>query len=109
MGQWYGNKVLPTLPNEYLLKYFASPSNYSATLSNVAGPRVMVSMFGKVVQDMTFYAYAPIGLYLGLISYAGKVSVSIVSDSDIMTDANELGKHWRPEFDALRAEVYHRN
>mmetsp|Transcript_1815 Transcript_1815/g.2419 ORF Transcript_1815/g.2419 Transcript_1815/m.2419 type:complete len:93 (+) Transcript_1815:50-328(+) len=72
-------------------------------LSNVPGPRNEVTICGKVVDDLQFFMFSPLGLYLGLISYNGKVSMSIAMDSAI-GDPKELGQFWDSEFNKFAEE-----
>lgn len=48
----------------------------TATLSNVIGPLEEVNFMGKAVDDLSFYAMVPLGLYLGVVQYKGRIKVS---------------------------------
>jgi hypothetical protein len=73
-------------------------------LSNVQGPPEKVALLGHTVEDITFALYSGCGLYMGLLSYAGKISVCICLDSEL-GDANNIAKHWKSEFESLYSEV----
>ncbi len=73
-------------------------------LSNVQGPPEKVELLGHTVEDITFALFSGCGLYLGLLSYAGKISVCICLDSEL-GDAQNIAKHWKKEFDELYKEV----
>jgi diacylglycerol O-acyltransferase len=81
-----------------LIKSF---SKFTSMLSNVRGPDQKVSVCGCTVQDLRFYATAPIGLYFGVLSYAGTVTASVVLDSTCEADATAVAKHWGPAADIL--------
>lgn len=74
-------------------------------LSNVAGPQKQVSINNRKVDDLSFYAFAPIGLYFGILTYNGKVNGSVSLDPTCDTNAGALAKHFAPEFDKLYASV----
>eukprot|EP00438_Fugacium_kawagutii_P016624 Skav205644 [mRNA] locus=scaffold458:98794:105314:+ [translate_table: standard] len=45
----------------------------TATLSNVIGPLEEVNFMGQAVDDLSFYAMVPLGLYLGVVQYKGRI------------------------------------
>lgn len=74
-------------------------------LSNVPGPSDEVALCGQPIDDMMFYAFAPIGCYLGVISYNGIVSLGVVTARSGESDASRLAKHWSPAFRKLKLAV----
>jgi len=76
----------------------------SMQLSNVAGPQTQASIAGQPIEDLQFCIYAPISQYIGIVSYNGKLSVSICTDSTL-PDPNILARHWKSSFEALETEV----
>jgi hypothetical protein len=94
-----------TLPRRVLLDQLLNMANLStAQLSNVPGPSQIVNIAGIEVKDMYFYLFSPVGLYIGLLSYAGQVSCGINVDGTTTTDVDRLAELWKSEFDALKAE-----
>ena len=77
----------------------------TAQLSNVPGPANVISIAGAKVEDISFYLFAPVGLYFGIMSYNGWVSAGVNVDGSTEVAPKMLAKHWKPEFDALKAEV----
>lgn len=75
----------------------------SACLSNVMGPQEEVNFCGQALDDLQFYAFAPQGVYFGILSYNGKVSVGILSDVECEPDASKLAVEWTSAFDRLYA------
>ena len=49
----------------------------TATLSNVIGPLREVQFLGQAVDDLSFYAMVPLGLYLGVVQYKGRIKVGM--------------------------------
>jgi len=77
----------------------------TSMLSNVRGPAEAVSVCGYEVQDLRFYAFAPIGLYFGVLTYNGKLTASVALDPTCDKDASRLARHWKPAFDKLYADT----
>jgi len=95
-----------TLPRKVLLDQLLNMANLTtAQLSNVPGPANVISIAGAKVEDISFYLFAPVGLYFGIMSYNGWVSAGVNVDGSTQVDPKMLAKHWKPEFDALKAEV----
>jgi len=69
-------------------------------LSSNMGPQTQAFFAGKAVERLRFYALVPMGLYFGIISYNGNISVGVSLDSTC-GDANDLAKHWGPAFEEL--------
>jgi len=94
-----------TLPRRVLLDQLLNMANLAtAQLSNVPGPQHPISIAGVQVVDLTFYLFAPVGLYYGIMSYNGQVSAGVNVDGSTKVDPKMLAKHWKLEFDALKAE-----
>ena len=87
-----GNTLLRVLPRNSAAEMFAGFGNQTtAMLSNVMGPSKAVYVGGHKVVDIQFGLYSSNGIYLGLISYDGKVSCGITMD-DTLGDPSGLGK-----------------
>jgi hypothetical protein len=74
-------------------------------LSNVPGPQQTEHMCGVACDDMSFYTFTPLGVYLGVLSYADKVSVGVVTGTAGEPNAKNLAKHWAPAFKELEDAV----
>lgn len=75
----------------------------SACISNVMGPGEQVSFGGQPLEDLQFYAYSPLGVYFGIISYNGRVSIGVLSDVLCEPDATKLTDEWTGAFERLYA------
>lgn len=73
----------------------------SAMLSNVPGPQKTVFFGGQAIDDISFYALAPIGLYFGIVSYQGKISCGIAVSKECEPNATNLSSLWGQAFDKL--------
>ena len=72
------------------------------------GPQQPAHFNGQLVKKIAFQAFAPIGLYFGMLSYNGKVSASVAVDSNARGGSNQakrLAKHWVPAFKELQAAM----
>uniref|UniRef100_A0A7S3PM23 Diacylglycerol O-acyltransferase n=1 Tax=Aplanochytrium stocchinoi TaxID=215587 RepID=A0A7S3PM23_9STRA len=97
--------LLKLLSRKAATELFQEAGNQTtAMLSNVPGPQHTAYLGGHKVQDLQFGLYSGNGLYLGLISYDGKVSCGICMD-DQLGEPNQLAKHWKSEFEALYEET----
>eukprot|EP00511_Aplanochytrium_stocchinoi_P011374 CAMPEP_0204876116 /NCGR_PEP_ID=MMETSP1348-20121228/47459_1 /ASSEMBLY_ACC=CAM_ASM_000700 /TAXON_ID=215587 /ORGANISM="Aplanochytrium stocchinoi, Strain GSBS06" /LENGTH=224 /DNA_ID=CAMNT_0052032837 /DNA_START=148 /DNA_END=822 /DNA_ORIENTATION=- len=77
----------------------------TAMLSNVPGPQTKVHLAGSGIEDLMFFLFSPLGIYLGLISYNGKVSMGINMDPQLNQDPNEIAKYWKLSFEKLYEET----
>jgi len=77
----------------------------TAMLSNVPGPQEEVACMGQPVDDVTFYALSPIGLYFGVLTFNGHLKAGVCMDRTCENDASNLTRHFKPEFDRLYAAV----
>merc|ERR1712187_568029 len=81
----------------------------TAMLSNVPGPQEEVACMGQPVDDLAFYAMAPIGLYFGVLTYKGHLKAGVCMDRTCDADASNLTRHFKPEFERLYAAVVPQN
>eukprot|EP00927_Polykrikos_kofoidii_P069657 TRINITY_DN65213_c0_g1_i1.p1 TRINITY_DN65213_c0_g1~~TRINITY_DN65213_c0_g1_i1.p1 ORF type:complete len:477 (-),score=69.32 TRINITY_DN65213_c0_g1_i1:91-1521(-) len=77
----------------------------TAMLSNVMGPASEAKFCGQPLDDLSFYALSPIGLYLGILSYNGKVRLGVVIDQACEPDASKLTGEWVDAFERLYKSV----
>lgn len=74
----------------------------TAMLSNVVGPMQEVEFMGKKLDDMSFYAVVPLGLYFGIVQYKGWIKVGICCDAGLEPEPQRLADCWEEAFQALR-------
>mmetsp|Transcript_8905 Transcript_8905/g.10180 ORF Transcript_8905/g.10180 Transcript_8905/m.10180 type:complete len:474 (+) Transcript_8905:408-1829(+) len=99
------NNLLKVMNEKSAAELFAAAGNQTtAMLSNVPGPQKTAYIQGHKIQDLQFGLYSSNGLYLGLISYDGKVTVGVTLDEQL-GDPKEITKHWNIQFDKLYEET----
>lgn len=57
------------------------------------------------IERVAFFLISPNHVYVGIISYNGKVSVTINIDSSTGIDPQQLSKHWVSEYQGLKDEL----
>jgi hypothetical protein len=75
----------------------------TAMLSNIAGPSAEVSFAGQPVENMAFYAFAPIGLYFGIVSYKDEFRAGVCCDATSEPDSHKLATAWNQAWDRVYA------
>merc|ERR1711879_312581 len=73
----------------------------TAMLSNVPGPLTKVNFMGQEVDDLSFYAMGPIGLYFGIVQYNGQFKAGICTDAALESEPKRLADCWLPAFKKL--------
>ena len=74
----------------------------TATLSNVIGPMQEVECLGQALDDLSFYAMVPLGLYLGVVQYNGWIKVGICCDGELEPSPERLADCWDEAFQTLK-------
>jgi len=74
----------------------------TAMLSNVPGPVDTVHFLGQPIEDLGFYAIAPVGLYFGVMQYRGGFKVGICCDAACEPEPQKLAACWKPAFERLQ-------
>lgn len=98
--------MLNNLPRSVVLPNFIKQTTKaSMMLSNVPGPQKVVHLAGLPVQDLSFYLIAPMGTYLGVLSYNGKVQLTVNFDESLGIDTQTFLKFWGAALEELSAEV----
>lgn len=75
----------------------------SAIVTNVIGPRERVSIAGTTLTDLVFWPpqAASIGLGIGILSYAGRVTIGVAADRNVAADPARLAAGVEAELDEL--------
>ena len=94
------------LPRDVLVKISAEATvKFSIMISNVLLSLDKVRVFGQEVDDVQFLAFAPLGCYCGVATYAGKVNCNVVVAKECESDPSEILPFYRKELEKLHAEV----
>ena len=75
----------------------------TALLSNVPGPQSEARLCGEPIEDLMFYSFVPLGVYIGVLSYNGKVSTGVCCVPSCEPDAWRIAKQWKIAVDELLA------
>jgi len=97
------NSCLPPLMKKDLV--LDSYGQVTAMLSNIPGPNGEVQFAGQPLDDMAFYAFAPIGLYFGIVSYKGLFRAGICVDTLCEPEPAKLAEEWTLAFDRVYAHA----
>ena len=98
--------LLPLLSDDKLYDAVLDTfGNFTMMMSNVQGPQSTAYFNGQPIVDLTFLAFSPIGAYAGLLSYDGKVSLTVSTVATREKRPQDITKHWKTEFDALYNEA----
>jgi len=101
VGMAFGKLCMRVFPRKFANKLLLNVAGKSTVqLSNVAGPPEAVRIAGEEVEDLSFQLFAPLSIYVGLLTYNGKLTVSFNLDSSL-ADPELLIKHWLPAFEKL--------
>jgi hypothetical protein len=78
-------------------------------LTNVIGPAKRIYLAGSPIRQMTFWEPESGGLGLGvsIYSYAGEITVGVVSDRNLVAEPDEITQGVMTEFERL-SEARHR-
>lgn len=95
--------LLPQAVSRGLIDFLANKC--TAVVTNVPGPQRDLLLAGRPVRGLMFWVpqRADIGVGISILSYAGKVQVGIIADSELVSDAGDLVTAFEQEFEALRA------
>lgn len=98
-------KLLPKRLRLKILHRLATKA--TAQLSNVPGPQRTVHLLGAKVEEISFYLFAPIGLYMGLMSYNGKVYLTLNMDASLKdhVDPTTMASHWTEQYKKFKEAV----
>jgi diacylglycerol O-acyltransferase len=77
----------------------------TVVVTNVKGPQEPLYLAGAPLEDLMFWIprFGGIGLGIGVLSYNGRVRVSVISDRDVVSDPQAVITAFQQEFDALLA------
>jgi hypothetical protein len=99
--------LLPAQLEQMASSFYASKA--SLVLTNVIGPAKRIYLAGSPIRQMTFWEPESGGLGLGvsIYSYAGEITVGVVSDRNLVAEPDEITQGVVTEFERL-SEASHR-
>jgi diacylglycerol O-acyltransferase len=97
-------ELLPANARKVVVQAAVRMTAFNATVSNVPGPPVTLTLLGRPVTAI--YPAIPIldghALSIGAISYRGRLQVCVFADAGIVPDAVDVAREIEQAFDALR-------
>lgn len=94
------------LPRDVMVKAGVEATcKFSIMISNVLLSLDRIKVFGQEVDDVQFLAFAPLGCYCGVATYAGKVNCNVVVAKDCESDPTEILPYYKRELEKLHKEV----
>ena len=96
---------LPRVAEDAAASLFAGKA--SMVMTNVAGPADRRTLGGHPVDDIVFWVPHPVSLGIGMsiLSYAGRVTVGVMTDAGVVSTPSTLTDRFRAEFEALQSCV----
>ena len=85
------------------LRYFGTPT---MMISNVIGASQAQSIGGIRCPTMHYFLVLPVGVYCGMMSYGGNLTMSVAADASLGLDPTRLSLAFSHEFSSLAQEVY---
>ena len=100
---------LPASGQDAATKLFAGKA--SAVLSNVPGPPMPLFLAGQEIEDLMFWAppTGPVGVGIGILTYNGKVRMSLTTDSALVAQPEKITQYFVSELDSLSRAVLGRS
>jgi diacylglycerol O-acyltransferase / wax synthase len=92
----------PKQVEEQILRLFGSKA--SAVMTNVAGPRRRLYLAGTAIDNLMFWVpqSGRLGLGISILSYAGKVTLGVITDAGLVADPGLITRRFATEFEQLR-------
>lgn len=97
--------IVPLAVQKMVVKIFAAKT--TAVMTNVPGPREVLSLAGKPIQEIFFWVpqSGRVGLGISIFSYAGHVRLGVGSDAGLVPDPEVIVEGFHEEFEELRSEA----
>ncbi|HSF42804.1 MAG TPA: WS/DGAT domain-containing protein, partial [Thermoanaerobaculia bacterium] len=97
--------MVPLAVQKMVVKIFAAKT--TAVMTNVPGPREVLHLAGKSIQEIFFWVpqSGRVSLGISIFSYAGYVRLGVGSDAGLVPDPEVIVEGFHEEFEELRAEA----
>jgi len=95
-------RILPVMPTTQAVDVAFNAANIAtAMLSNVPGPQRQVHVAGETLENMEFFLFGAIGVYVGVFSYNGAITCTANVDTKIGVDPNDITRLFTVAFDEI--------
>lgn len=100
--------VSPDLVQKIVVDVFAAKT--TAVMTNVPGPREVLYLAGRAIQEIFFWVpqSGRVGLGISIFSYAGHVRLGLASDAGLVPDPEAIVRGFHEEFEELRTRAARR-
>jgi hypothetical protein len=94
--------IVPRKVQDLVVSIFATKA--TAVMTNVPGPKDVLFLAGKPIQDLFFWVpqAGRVGIGISICSYAGRVRLGVGSDSGLVPDPEKIVAGFHDEFEAMR-------
>ena len=94
--------IVPRKVQDLVVAIFATKA--TAVMTNVPGPKEVLYLAGKPIQDIFFWVpqAGRVGIGISICSYAGRVRLGVGTDSGLVPDPEKIVDGFHEEFEAMR-------
>jgi len=95
----------PKRLEDMVVSFFTSKA--TLVMTNVAGPRQLLYVAGRIIDRMMFWVphTGSLGMGISILSYNGLVTLSVVADAGLVPDPEQITAEFQREFTRLSAVV----
>ena len=95
-------RILPVLPTTTAVDVAFNAQNIATCmLSNVPGPQQQVHLAGEALDNMEFFLFGAVGMYIGIFSYNGMLSCTANMDAKIGADPHDFVRLFPVAFEEI--------
>jgi hypothetical protein len=99
-------RLLPILTKDMIFQTTYNLMNLSTCIvSNVPGPQTVCHLAGAKITEFQFFLFTMCGIYVGMFSYNGQVSITVTMDGKVGDNPKELIDLLPPAFDEIYNDV----
>lgn len=94
--------IVPRKVQDLVVSIFATKA--TAVMTNVPGPKEVLYLAGKPIQDIFFWVpqAGRVGIGISICSYAGRVRLGVGTDSGLVPDPEKIVEGFHEELEAMR-------
>jgi len=94
--------IVPRKIQDLVVSIFATKA--TAVMTNVPGPKEVLYLAGKPIQDIYFWVpqAGRVGIGISICSYAGRVRLGVGTDAGLVPDPQDVIAGFHEEFEAMR-------
>ncbi|MEA2564319.1 MAG: diacylglycerol O-acyltransferase / wax synthase [Acidobacteriota bacterium] len=99
--------IVPRKVQDLVVSIFATKA--TAVMTNVPGPKDVLYLAGKPIQDLYFWVpqAGRVGIGISICSYAGRVRIGVGTDTGLVPDPENIVAGFHEELEAMRRLAGH--